>query len=205
MVEEALQGEDEDLRVKGLDSGEGLLTTIKERMNKFDVLAYLDSLRIRPERKSQGQYLYIACPVCDSNEPHLWINAGDESRPHACWGCWKDRDHRGGPKKLIQHLERINWYQVHERYEQFCQPTIYSEEPTEEKTIFDPPEIQMPGNLVPAMKNASARSYLRSRGFSERDSINWDLHYADHWRYKDRSYKWRLFIPVYFPYFVKLS
>lgn len=170
----------------------------------FDVLAYLDSIGIGSEYKSQRKYLYIACPECDSGEPHLWINVGDLTRPHACWGCWKDPNHGGGPKKLIRHLENVGWQEAEVRLMRFntlareisldaCVPSTEAWDKD-----FDPPEIKKPSRLYSSLESRSAMAYLRNKGFTEQEVIDWDLYYADYWKHGNRKYKWRLFIPIYF-------
>lgn len=162
----------------------------------FDILSYLDSIGISPEYKSQGKYLYVTCPECDSGEPHLWINVGDLSRPHACWGCWKSTDHGGGPKKLIRHLESVGWDVASSRLREFSKTS--PEEEVVERIEPKFPEIEMPSGLSKAVDSERAMRFLEGRGFGAQDAVDWGLRYADHWRHGDRRYRWRLFIPVRF-------
>ena len=174
-------------------------------MNQFDVLSYLDSIGISPEYRSQRRYIYIPCPICDNRDPHLWINVGDPKRPYGIWKCWHDEEnHRGGPVKLIRHLENVSWKIAFARLEEFSKTTTEEEVVVRREPEF--PEIEMPDNLTKAVNSKRAMGFLKGRGFGVQEAIDWGLYYGDYWRYryeengrsKYRTYRWSLFIPVRF-------
>jgi hypothetical protein len=184
---------------------------------KFDVLAYLASLRISPEMRSAGRFAYLHCPECDrGGETHLWIKVD-----RASWGCWKNRRHRGGPARLVQFLERVSWGVAMERVREFSQirlpaPQDLVDTVDEILTVapsaaysFEPavfPDAELPKGATPAWTVPDAMKYMYRRGFGTQDARHWNLHYVHDGAVRaqvgDREvtvrFKRRLLFPVYF-------
>ena len=168
----------------------------------FDVLGYLESIGIQPRLTAHNHFAYTMCPECDVDEPKLWINVCHPAYPQGCWRCWRNEQHRGGPVKLIMHLERLDYQEARAKAERFSTAEAQVVEEERGEPVLE--EIEMPKGLV-AFANAGIGSqysapleFLYRRGFGIRTVHSWGLRYAPLWTYEDMVYKRRLFIPVYF-------
>jgi DNA primase len=157
---------------------------------EFDIVGYLASLKMKFEYRSQKRYVYVLCPDCDGAEPHLWVHVKTGG-----WGCWKSSRHKGGPKKLIMHLERVSESQAGQTLRKFSKAGTYELEEEIEELKFK--EITLPEGLVPAGESREAMAFLRRRGFTVQTAVDWDLYYAKNTRYKGIKFKQRIIIPIY--------
>jgi DNA primase len=177
-------------------------------MNKFDILAYLESLGLKVELRSARRYAYIQCPQCDAGKPHLWINIGDKQKQYGSWGCWKNEMHKGGLKALISHLENVDWNMATQRLMKFSTKIPYDidkelakisnttiETKKDDEIKFS--EIELPKKLSSVVDQKNAMKFLKSRGFGEQEIHDWDLQYCHSSKYKNILYKHRIIIPVY--------
>jgi len=159
-------------------------------MKSFDVRSYLAELGYNPESRSQGKFFYVNCPDCDHDGPHLWIRTDN-----GVWGCWKNRNHRGGPVHLVMHLERLDYPAARARTAKFyTHGSVVVEERTK-KLEFK--EIGLPEGLIKADDSREAMEFLRKRGFTIQTVKDWNLYYAKNTRYKGLKFKQRIIIPIY--------
>ncbi len=159
-------------------------------------MTYLDALAehgLDPIETSGGSQLAMQCPLCQSNNRKLYVNA--KTGAWLCFVC----DESGGPYRLFREVLELDHFQAMRLRQKIDghdnQPKVLY--PPETKIAEAPQGIKMPPEIHLLTDPAAPGQeifwrYLAHRGVSPRDVERYRMGFALRGRYA-----YRLIIPVY--------
>ena len=136
-------------------------------------------------RRSGSEYLFT-CPFCKHHKPKFSVNL---NRGAKCWVCdWKSPDLR----RVIRRVGSFNQLQEWDAITGRVSLSAFDELFGEHEDIIVEETVNLPDSFVSlangniSLSSLAARQYLKSRGITQKDLVNWKIGFCTSGEYANR-------------------
>ncbi len=136
-------------------------------------------------RRTGSEYLF-ACPFCKHHKPKFSVNL---NRGAKCWVCdWKSPDVRRVIRRVGSFDQLQEWDAITGRVSLSAFDELFGdyEDVVAEETIKLPDSFISLANRNISLSSLAARQYLKSRGLTEKDLVNWKIGFCTSGEYANR-------------------
>ena len=136
-------------------------------------------------RKTGSEYLF-SCPFCKHHKPKFSVNL---NRGAKCWVCdWKSPDVRRVIRRVGSFNQLQEWDTITGRVSLSAFDELFGdyEDVVVEETIKLPDSFISLANGNISLSSLAARQYLKSRGLTEKDLVNWKIGFCTSGEYANR-------------------
>ncbi len=136
-------------------------------------------------RKTGSEYLF-SCPFCKHHKPKFSVNL---NRGAKCWVCdWKSPDVRRVIRRVGSFNQLQEWDTITGRVSLSAFDELFGdyEDVVVEETIRLPDSFTSLANRNVSLSSLAARQYLKSRGLTEKDLVNWKIGFCTSGEYANR-------------------
>ena len=136
-------------------------------------------------RTTGSEYLFT-CPFCKHHKPKFSVNL---SRGAKCWVCdWKSPDVRRVVRRVGSFDQLQEWDAITGRVSLSAFDELFGdyEDVVVEETIKLPDSFISLANRNVSLSSLAARQYLKSRGLTEKDLVNWKIGFCTSGEYANR-------------------
>jgi len=136
-------------------------------------------------RRTGSEYLFT-CPFCKHHKPKFSVNL---NRGAKCWVCdWKSPDLR----RVIRRVGSFNQLQEWDAITGRVSLSAFDELFGEHEDIIVEETVNLPDSFVSlangniSLSSLAARQYLKSRGITQKDLVNWKIGFCTSGEYANR-------------------
>ena len=136
-------------------------------------------------RRTGSEYLFT-CPFCKHHKPKFSVNL---NRGAKCWVCdWKSPDVRRVIRRVGSFDQLQEWDAITGRVSLSAFDELFGdyEDVVVEETIKLPDSFISLANRNVSLSSLAARQYLKSRGLTEKDLVNWKIGFCTSGEYANR-------------------
>ena len=136
-------------------------------------------------RRTGSEYLFN-CPFCKHHKPKFSVNL---NRGAKCWVCdWKSPDVRRVIRRAGSFSQLQEWDAITGRVSLSAFDELFGdhEDVVVEETIKLPDSFISLANGNVSLSSLAARQYLKSRGLTEKDLVNWKIGFCASGEYANR-------------------
>ena len=136
-------------------------------------------------RKTGSEYLF-SCPFCKHHKPKFSVNL---NRGAKCWVCdWKSPDLRRVIRRVGSFNQLQEWDTITGRVSLSAFDELFGdyEDVVIEETIKLPDSFISLANGNVSLFSLAARQYLKKRGLTEKDLVNWKIGFCASGEYANR-------------------
>jgi hypothetical protein len=136
-------------------------------------------------RRTGSEYLFT-CPFCKHHKPKFSVNL---NRGAKCWVCdWKSPDVRRVIRRVGSFNQLQEWDTITGRVSLSAFDELFGdyEDVVVEETIKLPDSFISLANGNISLSSLAARQYLKSRGLTEKDLVNWKIGFCTSGEYANR-------------------
>ncbi len=136
-------------------------------------------------RRAGSEYLFT-CPFCKHHKPKFSVNL---NRGAKCWVCdWKSPDVRRVIRRVGSFDQLQEWDSITGRVSLSAFDELFGdyEDVVVEETIKLPDSFISLANRNVSLSSLAARQYLKSRGLTEKDLVNWKIGFCASGEYANR-------------------
>ena len=136
-------------------------------------------------RKTGSEYLF-SCPFCKHHKPKFSVNL---NRGAKCWVCdWKSPDLRRVIRRVGSFNQLQEWDTITGRVSLSAFDELFGDydEIVVEETIELPDSFVSLANGNISLFSLAARRYLKKRGLTEKDLVNWKIGFCASGEYANR-------------------
>ena len=136
-------------------------------------------------RTTGSEYLFT-CPFCKHHKPKFSVNL---NRGAKCWVCdWKSPDVRRVIRRVGSFDQLQEWDAITGRVSLSAFDELFGdyEDVVVEETIKLPDSFISLANRNVSLSSLAARQYLKSRGLTEKDLVNWKIGFCTSGEYANR-------------------